>query len=141
MGPMLCWERRLPSSVKTDDPGAEGVGAVEVELGVAEVEVAVGQEEGVAEVGVEAVEEGGVVGAAGQGSFEGGGEFGGGVLGGEEAGVGWATEGTGSDERAFGSDGDAGEVGIVVGKAQAVGVAGEGVEDDGVEVGVACRAA
>ena len=51
--------------------------------------------------------------------------------------MGWTAEGTGSDERAFGSDGDAGEVGVVVGEAVAVGVAGEGVEDDGVEVGVA----
>ena len=66
MGPMWCWVRRLPEFGEDDDPGAEGVGAVEVELGVAEVEVAVGQEEGVSEVGVEAIEEGGVVGAAGQ---------------------------------------------------------------------------
>ena len=38
----------------------------------------------------------------------------GGVLDGEVAGVGWAAEGTGSDERAFGADGDAGEVRVGV---------------------------
>ena len=43
-----------------------------------------------------------------------------GVLDGEVAGVGRTAEGTRADERAFGSDGDAGEVGVVVVGAVAV---------------------
>ena len=115
----------------------DGVGSVEIEFGVAEVQVAVWEQERVAEVGVEAVEEGGVVGAAGHGSLEGGGEIVAGVSGGEEAGVRRTAEGAGSDERPFCADGDAGKVGIVVPEAVAVGVAREGLEDDGVEIGVA----
>ena len=61
-----------------------------------------------------------------------------GVLDGEEAGVRRTAEGTGADERAFGSDGDAGEVGVGGCRLPLrAGVGGEGLGDDGVEVGVA----
>ena len=80
MGPMCCWPRRLLSSAEDGDVVGGGVDDVGVELGVAEVEVAVGEEEGVAAVDVGVGEEGGVVGAAGEGAFEGRGELAGGVL-------------------------------------------------------------
>src|SRR6185312_1406367 len=51
------------------------VGAAEIELGVAEVEVAVGQQQRIAEVGVITIEEGGVVTAAGVGAEEADGEL------------------------------------------------------------------
>src|SRR6185312_8680833 len=60
-----------------------------------------------------------------------------GVLDGKESGV-WRTpEGTRTDERTFGSDGNAGKIRVASSKALAVGIAGEGVKHDGVEVGVA----
>src|SRR5580692_5654110 len=80
-----------------------GVGAVDVELQVAKVEIAVGQEEGVAAVAVVVQLEGGVVAAAADSAFNGGGKFFDGVLSGEEADVGWAAEGTAANERREGS--------------------------------------
>ena len=116
------------------DVAGGGEDGVEIELGVGEVEIAVGEEEGVAVVAVVVELEGGVVAAAGDSAFEGGGEAVGGEFGGEEAGAGRAAEGAAADERGEGSDGDAGEVGIEGG---GDGVGCEGLVDDGGEVGVA----
>ena len=88
---------------------------VEVEFGVAEVEVAVREEEVVAVEGACAgtgvVElEGGVIAATAEGAFEGGGETAGGVFGSEEAGVGRALEGAASYQWRESANGNAGKV-------------------------------
>ncbi len=119
------------------DARLEGVGEVGVQLGVAEVEIAVGQHEGVAAGDVEAIQEGGVVGAAGQCALEGRSQPVARVLHTEESSVRRTAEGTRADQRAFRSDGDAGKVGIVVVLTVVVRVAGERLGNDGVEVGVA----
>ncbi len=110
------------------------VSGVEVELEVAEVEVAVGEEERVSAVAVVVQLEGGVVAVAADSAFDGGGEFFDGVLRGEEAGVGRAAEGSAADQRREGSDRDAGEVGVGGG---GYGIVGEGLLDERVEVGIA----
>ena len=89
--------------------------SVEVEFGVAEVEVAVRQEKVVeiegSSAGASVVQlEGRVVAAAAEGAFEGGGETVGGVFGCEEAGVGRALEGAASYEWRKGANGNAGKV-------------------------------
>ncbi len=66
---------------------------VEVELGVAEVEIAVGEQEGVAAVAIVVELEGGVVAAAGERAFDGGGEFVGDEFDCEEAGAGGRRKG------------------------------------------------
>ena len=107
---------------------------VEVEFGVAEVEVAVGEEESVAAVAVVVELEGGVVALVAESAFDGGRKSVGGVLDGEETGVRWTAEGSIADEGREGSDGNAGKVGVD-GGGDVVG--GEGLLNDGVEVGVA----
>ncbi len=56
------------------DVAGGGEDQVEIEFGVGEVEIAVGEEEGVAAVAIVVELEGGVVAAAGEGTFERGGE-------------------------------------------------------------------
>ncbi len=109
-------------------------GQVEVEFGVAEVEIVIGKEEGVAAVAVVVELEGGVVALAAEGSIDCSGETVGGVLDGEEAGVRRAAEGAVADERRESADRDAGDVRVDGGRGV---VAREGLLDDGGEVGVA----
>jgi hypothetical protein len=130
---VLLAEQVVELSEEGDVAGG-GEDGVEVELGVGEVEIAVGEEEGVAVVAVVVELEGGVVAAAGEGSFDGGGEAVGGEFDGEEAGAGRPAEGALTDERREGSDGDSGEVGVEGG---GYGVGCKGLEDDGGEVSVA----
>ena len=101
MGPMCCWLSRLSSSVKTRHPLLDGVHQVGVQLGVAEVQIAVGQHQRVAEVRVEAVEEGGVVRAAGQRALERRRQASSRVLHREEAGVRRTPERPRTDQRAL----------------------------------------
>jgi hypothetical protein len=109
---------------KDRDVTGYGVGDVEIEFGIAEVEIAVGEKERVAKVGVKAVEEGRVVGTAGESAFEGCGEFVSGVLDSKEASVRRTAEGTGSDEGTLRSDRNAGQVGV--------GCGGTGIGVDGI---------
>ncbi len=78
--------------------------------------------------------EGGVVAAAAESALDGGGETVRGELGGEEAGLGRAAEGTAAGEGRECADGDAGEVGVDGGSGV---VAGEGLLDERGEIGVA----
>ena len=135
---MLLTEKIVELGECGDAPGGLE-DEVEIELGVAEVEVAVGEQEGVAAVAVVVKLEGGVVATAAERAFDGGGEAVRGELSCEEAGVGWALEGTAADEGRERSDGDAGEVGIRRGRSicRVGGVGGERLLDERGEIGVA----
>jgi len=117
----------------------KGKDGVEVELGVAEVQIAIGQKKCIAAMEVAVQLEGRVVAPAGERTAKGGGEAWGGELDGEESRLGWTTEGPTADQRRESADSDPGQVGI--GGRDAVrrrdSIASKGLKDQRGKIGIA----
>ncbi len=86
------------------EPGRPLIAAAEVKLGIAVIEIAIGQQQGVEIVGIGVLKIGGVVAAAGKCRGKEGGKPAAGVAGREEAGMRRAAERTRSPQRRNGAD-------------------------------------